>query len=98
MTNTREQTKTDARAPRRRVYVASSWRNDAPDSLPQTEPRIRRMLSVIESSERIVDESKRMGAVFALRWVLGDEAALSGVADDASETGETSGGWWGMRT
>jgi ParB family chromosome partitioning protein len=73
-------------------------RPDAPDSLPQTEPRIRRMLSVIESSERIVDESKRMGAVFALRWVLGDEAALSGVADDASETGETSGGWWGMRT
>jgi hypothetical protein len=56
------------------------------------------MLSVIESSERIVDESKRMGAVFALRWVLGDEAALSGIADDASETGETSGGWWGMRT
>jgi nucleoside 2-deoxyribosyltransferase len=28
MTNTREQTKTDARAPRRRVYVASSWRNE----------------------------------------------------------------------
>ena len=48
--------------------------------LSQTEPRIRKMLETIESDERI-NENKRMGALSALRWVLGDEGALSEIMD-----------------
>ena len=45
---------------------------------------VRAMLKVIERDESI-SENKRMGAVAALQWVLGDENALSAIMD--METG-----------
>ena len=49
-------------------------------SLQQSEPRIRKMLALIEKDESI-SENKRMGAVAALQWVLGDENALGSIMD-----------------
>lgn len=46
----------------------------------QAEHRIKKMLKVIETSESI-NENKRMGAVAALQWALGDEDALSAIMD-----------------
>ena len=38
------------------------------------------MLAQIETDERI-NENKRMGAVAALKWVLGDENSLGEIMD-----------------
>jgi len=51
----------------------------------QAEHRVKKMLATVETDERI-NENKRMGAIAALRWVLGDEGALGEIMD-VQETG-----------
>jgi 8-oxo-dGTP diphosphatase len=57
------------------VYVESR-----PLQALQALQALQNMLSTIESDERI-NENKRMGAVAALQWVLGDDKALDAIMD-----------------
>lgn len=53
---------------------------DVHSHVAQFKQDVQEMLSQIETDERI-NENKRMGAVAALRWVLGDEKSLGEIMD-----------------
>jgi hypothetical protein len=54
--------------------------SESPMAKKKSRDDIEKMLEYIESTDSI-NENKRMGAIAALQWVLGDEEALGTIMD-----------------